>query len=90
MLLQARETGFYKMVELAERMICKVISDGSAPTYEELRLYLLLLEDQGKLENALSALKQYFIGGEEKDALAIDDETTVGGRSVVKMTPTER
>jgi len=76
---------------LAERMLAKALEQGpmdTAPSFDELELYLMLLRSAGKLDEALSALKLY--GERPSLASKIVDEGSVVDKSVVPMSLRER
>ena len=89
--LQVQEGGLPTLRALAERMLAKALEQApadTAPSFDELELYLLLLRDAGKLEEALAALRLY--GDRPSPAAKIVDEGTVTDKSVVPMSLRER
>ena len=97
MKLQVQDGGPSKMLELAERMVEKGLSikqkqqqQGAevAPSQEELGFYLTLLEDQGKTEAALGALRA--MADRKGAGGTIVDEESVKDQNIVTITPRDR
>lgn len=92
-----------KMIELAERMAekallqrCGAPDEGTAttaPSAEELEMYLGLIEEQeGQTERALSALRRWTARTADAEAVAqgIVDERSVARQNLLPMPPREQ
>jgi len=87
MLMQIRQGGNPRLLELAEKMVHKAITESLSaqePTYEEVMLYVTILKEQAKYNEAVTNLEAWGLGS-GRGLSSIEDEQSLRAGPVVKM-----
>jgi len=87
MLMQIREGGNPRLLELAEKLVYKSISErleAKEPTHQEVLLYITILKEQRKYTEGVAALNDWDLG-QGRGSAAIEDEDSLKAGSVVTI-----